>query len=178
MSRKRAWFRWRYEVKELDISMVFDRLKERYQAVPGKILRDDGEEFISREPEKFKEIYDIQCLKRKEGGVMDELLISTDQGIYKVISEYNIRYVLNQKGDVVRQDGSTSQSNSLLPSAYMIIDVVKSEENVIGYTLIGGGYGHGVGMSQNGAKAMGLMDMDCERILGFYFGDCQTENIY
>lgn len=176
--QEEAWFRWSYEVKELDISMIFDRLKERYQAVPGKILHEDGETFTSQEPKSFKEIYDIRCLKRKEGGVMDELLIDTDQGAYKVISEYNIRYILNQKGDVVRKDGSTYQSNSLLPSAYMIIDIVKSGENVIGYTLAGGGYGHGVGMSQNGAKAMGLMDMDCERILGFYFGDCRTENIY
>lgn len=58
---------------------------------------------------------------------MEELLIETDQGTYKVISEYNIRYVLNQKGEVIRQDGSSHQSSTLLPSAYMIIDVVKKE---------------------------------------------------
>ena len=109
---------------------------------------------------------------------MEELLIETDQGTYKVISEYSIRYVLNQRGEVIRQDGSSHQSSTLLPSAYMIIDVVKKGECVVGYTLIGGGYGHGVGMSQNGAKAMGLMEMDCQQILGFYFVDCQVKNIY
>ena len=109
---------------------------------------------------------------------MEELLIDIDQGTYKIVSEYNIRYVLNQKGDVLRQDGSVYQSNTLLPSAYLIIDLVKEGENVVGYTLIGGGYGHGVGMSQNGAKAMGLREMDCRQILGFYFGDCQVKNIY
>ena len=176
--REEAWFRWTYEVKEIDISRISDRLKERYQAVPGKILYEEGDEFLSREPKKFKEIYNICCLKRKEGGVMEELLIDTDQGTYKIVSEYNIRYVLNQKGDVLRQDGSVYQSNTLLPSAYLIIDLVKEGENVVGYTLIGGGYGHGVGMSQNGAKAMGLREMDCRQILGFYFGDCQVKNIY
>lgn len=176
--REEAWFRWSYEVKELDVSMVCERLVERYQAAPGKILCEDDGDFISQEPEKFKEIYDIRCAKRKEGGVMDELLIETDKGVYKVVSEYNIRYVLNQKGDVVRQDGSTSQSSTLLPSAYMIIDVVKSGENVVGYTLSGGGYGHGVGMSQNGARAMGIVDMGWEEILGFYFGNCQVKNVY
>ncbi len=177
--QEEAWFRWEYQVEELDVKMVYDRLVQRFEAVPLKILCEKKEgEFESEKPDQFKEIYDIRCLKRKEGGVMEELLIETDQGTYKVISEYNIRYVLNQKGEVIRQDGSSHQSSTLLPSAYMIIDVVKKGECVVGYTLIGGGYGHGVGMSQNGAKAMGLMEMDCQQILGFYFVDCQVKNIY
>ena len=32
--------------------------------------------------------------------------------------------------------------------------------------------------TENGAKAMGLMEMDCQHILGFYFVDCQVKNIY
>ncbi|MCM1127495.1 MAG: SpoIID/LytB domain-containing protein [Lachnospiraceae bacterium] len=176
--KEEPWFRWSYTVENLDVSMLSDRLKERYHAAPDKILCGEGEEFISKEPGKIKEIYEICCLKRKEGGVMDELLIDTDQGAYKVISEYNIRYILNQQNQVIRQDGSVYESSTLLPSAYFVIDTVKSKENVIGYTVTGGGYGHGVGMSQNGAKAMGLMDLDWEEILTFYFGDCRIENIY
>ncbi|MDE7286759.1 MAG: hypothetical protein K2N55_07975 [Lachnospiraceae bacterium] len=49
---------------------------------------------------------------------------------------------------------------------------------MVGYTIIGGGYGHGVGMSQNGARAMGMADMDCESILSFFYKDCQIEKIY
>lgn len=176
--KEEPWFRWSYTVEDLDVSMLSERLKERYHAAPDKILCGEGEEFISKEPGKIKEIYEIRCLKRKEGGVMDELLIDTDQGAYKVISEYNIRYILNQQNQVIRQDGSAYESSTLLPSAYFVIDTVKSKENVIGYTVIGGGYGHGVGMSQNGAKAMGLMDLKWEEILTFYFGDCRIENIY
>ena len=158
--------------------MIADRLKERYHAVPDKILREKEEGFVKEEPGEIKEIYDIRCLKRKEGGVMDELLVDTDQGTYKVVSEYNIRYILNQENEVMRQDGSVYKSSTLLPSAYISIDTVKSGENVVGYTIFGGGYGHGVGMSQNGAKAMGLMNSDCEEIITFYFGDCRMENIY
>lgn len=176
--KEEPWFRWSYTVEDMDVSMIADRLKERYHAVPDKILHEKEEEFVKEEPGKIKEIYDIRCLKRKEGGVMDELLLDTDQGAYKVVSEYNIRYVLNQKTEVIRQDGSVYESSTLLPSAYMIIDTVKSGENVIGYTIFGGGYGHGVGLSQNGAKAMGLLAADCEEIITFYFGDCRMENIY
>ena len=75
---------------------------------------------------------------------MEELLLETDQGTYKVLTEYNIRYILNQNCQVRRADGSLYEAAALLPSAYLIIDVVKSGKDVIGYTMIGGGYGHGV----------------------------------
>ena len=146
--------------------------------IPEEADLRNPENFSSREPEKVQKIYEISCLKRKEGGVIDELLLYTDRGIYKIISEYNIRYVLNQGGPVVRQDGSTYESSLLLPSAYFTIDTVKSGKNVIGYTIIGGGYGHGVGMSQNGARAMGLAGMFWEEILTFYFAECHLENAY
>ena len=185
-----AWFRWEYEVEELDVSMLFDRLIERYKAGPEKILHYTGERneleeagteaenYLSEEPEKIGEIYDIRCVRRKEGGVMDELLLDTDQGIYKIVTEYNIRYILNQGNAVVRQDGSTYESNMLLPSAYIAIEPARADEKVTGYRIVGGGYGHGVGMSQNGAKAMGLEGMSSEEILTFYYEDCRLENVY
>lgn len=180
-----TWFRWKYQVEELDVSLLSQKLRERYQAGNSKILTFTGEGspdaadalFEEREPEGFRKVYDIRCLKRKEGGVMDELLIETEEGIYKVISEYNIRYLLNQGNDAVGQK-DVPLNSSLLPSAYMIIDTVKSGKNVVGYNIMGGGYGHGVGMSQNGAKAMGLKGMDYETILSFYYQDCQLDKIY
>lgn len=184
--KEEPWFRWEYQIDELDVSLLSQRLKERFDAASGKVLTfvGEGEEeenpelFEAKEPKEFKKVYDIRCLKRKEGGVMDELLIETDKGSYKVVSEYNIRYILNQGGEVIRQDGSSYESSSLLPSAYLIIDTVKSEKNVVGYTISGGGYGHGVGMSQNGARAMGMEEEDFESILSFYFQDCQLDKIY
>lgn len=184
--REEPWFRWSYQVDELDISMLSERISERFHAAPGKVLTltgesgnlEDPELYESKEPKEFKKVYEIRCLKRKEGGVIDELLIETDKGTYKVISEYNIRYILNQGGEVIRQDDSPYAGNSLLPSAYLIIDVVKEDKNVVGYTIIGGGYGHGVGMSQNGARAMGLSHADCESILSFYFQGSQLDKLY
>lgn len=48
---------------------------------------------------------------------------------------------------------------------------------MIGYTLIGGGYGHGAGMSQNGAKALGEEGVLYRAILAFFFPGCELENI-
>ena len=48
---------------------------------------------------------------------------------------------------------------------------------MVGYTLVGGGYGHGVGMSQNGARALGTKGASFQDILQFYFKGCQVEKI-
>ena len=46
------------------------------------------------------------------------------------------------------------------------------------YTFVGNGWGHGVGMSQWGAKAMADQGHDYEDILTFYYTGTYLENIY
>lgn len=47
---------------------------------------------------------------------------------------------------------------------------------MVGYTLTGGGYGHGVGMSQNGAKALGKKEVSYEQILAMFYPGCTLED--
>lgn len=184
--KNEPWYRWQYQAEKIDVEAISERIKSRYQADSSKILTftgegkdwDNAEEYTGKDIEGFSEIYDIKCLKRREGGVMDELLIETEEGSYKVISEYNIRYVLSQGGSVVRQDRSEAEAGQLLPSAYLVIDTVKKDENVIGYTIFGGGYGHGVGLSQNGARAMGNAGMKYEEMAAFFYPGCEIEKRY
>jgi len=180
-----AWYRWNYEVKELKVSVLYERLYSRFWADNSKVLKLTGGDakaknavYESIEPSEFEEIHNMECTKRREGGVMDELLLYTDTGTYKVISEYNIRYVLNQGGEVTRQDGSNVSCGQLLPSAYMILDNHVGNDVLTGYRIIGGGYGHGVGMSQNGAKNMAKQGMDSEEIIAFFYAGCEQKQIY
>ena len=55
-----------------------------------------------------------------------------------------------------------------LPSAYFAIEEVREGETLTGYRLNGGGYGHGAGMSQNGANTMGNNGMTYQDILNFF----------
>ena len=54
----------------------------------------------------------------------------------------------------------------------------KEDGKVVGYKLIGGGFGHGVGMSQNGAKNMAAAGYKAEDILQFYYEGCDVRHIY
>lgn len=179
LEKEEPWYRWRYEAGNLDEEELINRIKARYQANPSLVLtKKNGVEedyFVSEEIGEIGEIKELEICKRGSGGVAEELLIVGNKTTLKIVSEYNIRSVLcNGISQVVRQDGSSSAAAVLLPSAFFIMEVGKSGENVVGYTLIGGGYGHGVGMSQNAAKAMGNLGYNYRGILERFFTGCEV----
>ncbi len=174
-----GWYRWTYQVKKLDVEQICGLLQKRYQVNKNLVLTWDGEEYISKPIDNFEEILDLYVAKRGMGGIADELHIVTDKATYKVITEHNIRYVLNNgESKVVRQDGSEVASPTILPSAFFVLTISKEKENVVGYTLSGGGFGHGVGMSQNGAKNMAKSGYQAEDILLFFYDNCSVKNVY
>lgn len=174
-----GWYRWTYEVKKLDTDHMLEMLQKRYDANSKLILTLVDGEFVSREIKELSAIKNIYIECRLSGGVADELIIETKDNTYKVISEHNIRYVLNDgKSSVHRQDGSKVASSSLLPSGFFVISTRKEKGNVVGYSLIGGGFGHGVGMSQNGAKEMANYGYRSQDILLYFYDGCHLENIY
>lgn len=175
-----AWYRWKYEVDEIEEAHILEILQKRYDANAKLILTKNKKgEFESKPVEKLGDIKDIYIEKRNDGGVADELIIEGTRNTFKVISEHNIRYVLNDgRSKVIRQDGSETASATLLPSAYMVIVTGKEDDIVVGYSLIGGGYGHGVGMSQNGAKEMAAKGFKSEDILTFFYRACEVKDVY
>ena len=169
-----GWYRWTYTVKEIDVDRMLETLKKRYEANGKLILTLKDGDYCSQSIKNFSKVTDISIVKRGPGGVADELVIATDKGTYKIISEYNIRAVLcDGVTGVVRQDGSEVSMPNLLPSAFFVIEPSHDKKNVVGYNIIGGGFGHGVGMSQNGAKNMALQGLDAEQILNFFYEGCE-----
>ena len=169
-----GWYRWTYTVKEIDTDRMLETLKKRYEANGKLILTLKDGDYSSQSIKAFSKVTGITIVKRGPGGVADELVIATDKGTYKIISEYNIRAVLcDGVTGVVRQDGSEVSMPTLLPSAFFVIEPSNDKKNVVGYNIIGGGFGHGVGMSQNGAKNMALQGLGAEQILNFFYEGCE-----
>lgn len=175
-----GWYRWNYFVEEIDANVIASGMKTRQKANKNLILKQDkNDKYVASEVENFSEIYNITLGKRGQGGVLDSLYIETDCGTYQIIGEYNIRYVLNNgEAMVVKQDGTEVSSPTLLPSAFFVMDVIKEDDNVKGYEITGGGYGHGVGMSQNGAKHMAQAGMDSTQILNFFYDGSIVNTVY
>jgi stage II sporulation protein D len=174
-----SWYRWTYTVGDLDEDRLLEALQSRYQADPNRILTMVDGDFVSQPIKKLGHVLDIRISSRVSGGNAEELLLETDEHTFKILTGHNIRYVLNDgETKVYRQDGSQVASPNLLPSAFFLIDTVKEKDYVTGYILTGGGYGHGVGMSQNGAKNMSLSGYTAKDILEFFYENCTVAQVY
>lgn len=171
-----SWYRWKYEHKNMDA--MEEKLKNRLEKYPNYVFTSaDGETWGNQSLGEDFSIVDIQIKKRRVGGTIEEILVTTDKGYILVKNEYHIRAVLTDgESKVSLQNGSGYACGNLLPSAFFSLDVEKNDNRVIGIKLIGGGFGHGVGMSQNGAKNLAELGYQAEGILEFYYEGCQVRN--
>lgn len=184
--RQEPWYRWSITVESLDTESLRKVLKERQEAEPDRILVEKSSNAgnagsnaeAAGEWEDIGRITDIRIGKRGDGGIAESLVIKGEKKTVTVLSQYNIRAVLCAGGvTAVRQDGSKVELKMLLPSAFFEIESVKEGENMIGYKLYGGGYGHGAGMSQNAARHMAEKGYTTADILLFFYRDCKIENV-
>ena len=66
----------------------------------------------------------------------------------------------------------------MLPSAFCHFEPVMEDGVITGYTIIGGGYGHGIGMSQNAVANMVKSGMTYDTILQFFYQGTELMNVY
>lgn len=174
-----GWYRWFYNVENIDVERMLGILQKRYDVNNKLVLTLQDGEFVPAPIEELEHIKNMTIAVRGRGGIADELLIETGENTYKVISEHNIRYILNNgESKVIRQDGSEVAAATLLPSAFFSLHLAMEDDIVTGYTLAGGGFGHGVGMSQNGAKNMAKEGYTSDEILTFFYDGCVVKNVY
>lgn len=97
---------------------------------------------VFREGDELGKIKDIKVMRRGDSGKVIELELMTSKGCYRISKELVIRRVF-------QKDGIS------LPSANVVFEkTVDTYGNITDITAYGGGFGHGVGMSQFGAGYM------------------------
>lgn len=175
-----SFYRWKYETG-LDTEVLEKRVKECYNRNKNYVLYlEDSGEFSAKDTfESIGEVTDILVVERSEGGRSEKLLIRGSENSVMICGEYQIRYVLlNAENTIYKQDGTTTTMSTLLPSAFVDIQCGQTDGNVIEYTVVGGGYGHGNGMSQNGAGNMAKNGYSYTEILMTFYEDCSVDKIY
>jgi len=110
-------------------------------------------------------LQDIEITKTGEGGIALQIKATGDKGTVTVDTENKIRKALGGSGfEITKQDGTAEPGSALLPSAFFTI---KKEGDT--FVISGGGLGHGIGMSQNGANEMAKKGRDYKEILSLFF---------
>lgn len=111
----------------------------------------------------------IEVTKRGGGDVAIEMKATGKKGSVVVKTENKIRSALGGYGyQIILNDGSVTDSRDLLPSAFF---TVKKSGDM--FVISGGGFGHGIGMSQNGANEMAKQGADYEEILRLFYKDIE-----
>ena len=150
------WFQWQTEISS-------EKLLENAKAMYGEISKIQG----------------LKIQETGEGDAVLNLALQTDQGTREIRSEYDIRSLLAPSGSpVIRQDGSSVKGGALLPSAYFTLEESRGGDGSLqGYKIVGGGYGHGVGMSQNGAKGMAQAGKTYQEILSYFYQEVEIGKV-
>lgn len=137
------WYSWNIEIGESDMD---------------KILQLNIDDEIGK-------LENVAIDEVGAGDVALSLVISGSEKETTIHGENAIRKALGSDlYDITRNDGKTSQGSSLLPSAFFTID---KKDDI--YYIEGGGLGHGIGMSQNGANEMAKLGSDYLEILTTFY---------
>ncbi|MFK4785542.1 SpoIID/LytB domain-containing protein [Fusobacterium sp. MFO224] len=134
-------------------------------------------------------LQDIVVMERGKSGVITYLLIKGTNGTYLLKGEYTVRKVLglnrNNVGKLVkvrlskRGTGEYSEKVTLKNPNLLLSGFLAVEKKGNSFNIYGGGYGHGVGMSQYGANDLANnYGYNYAKILKTYYKDITIKNMY
>ena len=113
---------------------------------------------------------DVLIAGRRPGGSVRELILMGGGKTVSLTRESEIRSAFLPKTEqVTRNDGSVMDGYEKLPSSFFYIENHFEKGELASVTVYGGGCGHGIGMSQNCAKALGGQGKDCREILQYFY---------
>jgi stage II sporulation protein D len=116
----------------------------------------------------------ISVSSRTKAGYVCGLTVSYEYGSVLLENENEIRQFLGKYlTELTLSDGSTRTGFTSLPSACFAI----TETDGSTLYLTGGGFGHGIGMSQYGADAMGKAGLDYRAILEAYYPGAEISQL-
>lgn len=130
-------------------------------------VKEISEGFARSTGKNVGNITDIEVLERVNGGAAVKVKVTGDKGETVIDSESAIRSAFgNGNVDMNTKSGTTRYAN--LPSTFCVFEKVTEGKKLTGFKITGGGYGHGIGMSQNAANKM-AESMTYAQILEFFY---------
>ncbi len=151
-----------------------DRMSEDIKCFA--VMAEDGSFEPADEPlSGIGTIEEITVTRRGDSGIILEMVLTGSDAVIRVTGQTNIRQIYSPEEVVItKQDGTENSGWTSLPSPFYYID---NDSSAGGFLISGGGFGHGVGMSQNGANEMAKQGYSCEEIIKHYYQGIRIEKI-
>lgn len=168
------WYRWKVY---FGCGQLTEILQKTLTTVSNKVVEGNISD--------LGKLQGIAVTRRGEGGIAMELALTFEKGQVTVKTENAIRKVLSPTkltiGEPIylqRKGGDSLTGNTILPSGFFAVKEMKNEKGELtGIALYGGGNGHGVGMSQYGAKGLAEEGKTAEEIIQYYFPGTTVERV-
>ncbi|MGN0482978.1 MAG: SpoIID/LytB domain-containing protein [Lachnospiraceae bacterium] len=170
--RDSTYFRWS---GTLDFSNSSEHVKHtitvRREARPESFtFLDPNQNQVEWIEKNFGALKGFVVKKRAKCGSIRVLQVIFENGTVNVTSEYTIRLILAcGEETLMGQNNTEITMHELLPSAFVCWDDLGG----LRFQVYGGGYGHGIGMSQTAAGKMAEEGMSCDEILNFFYHDIE-----
>lgn len=124
--------------------------------------------------EKYGRLKSMKVEERSNSGYVLKLTFTFEKGKRTYEKENEIRYALGKYLlSLTLADGTKRTNFHSVPSA--CFEIASSKDGTI--VLKGGGFGHGIGMSQYGADAMGREGKNWQEILLNYYQDVKITSV-
>lgn len=169
------WYRWNVSVdikegaSEL-LQNILDCQKSNPEEV--KVCKAGEENFTKGKILSDQSFTNVEIGRRGAGGIVCSIIFTGKEQKIQIEGQHNIRKALAlKKNQIVRQDGSKIESFQLLPSSFFTLKCTEADGAVATLEITGGGFGHGVGLSQNGANQMAKRGKYYQDILFFFYKD-------
>ena len=168
-----AYWRWKTRIGKRELfSKIPDRLISMYKNNPKNVMTLVGDEWKQVPLKNIGNVKDIIVAARGESGIITHFLVVTDQNKFLIAKEFNVRKLLSTNTALYGAKGTEGEYSAKpivpnvvsLPSAYLALEF---DEDYI--NIYGGGYGHGVGMSQYAASTLVKDGLDYKKILSRYY---------
>lgn len=182
------WYRWKVYFSCGQLSEIAaETLPKAAEKNPALLLvRQEDGSFREGIPQNLGRLQGIAVMQRGAGGVVMELEMQFEGGTVRIRTENMVRQVLSPTrrsvGEEIylqRKDGTSITGNRMLPSGFFAVKEMRNEAGKLtGIALYGGGNGHGVGLSQYGAKKLAEQGKTAAEILEIYFPGTRTERVY
>lgn len=173
-------FRWEYDFTRTELEEILHTTLQQ-QSKKGLVSPNyDGDI-------KLEGLKEIKPLKRIQSGKITEIEVISKTGDYKIKTQLGIRRVFKKDGAMFpssaffvepsKKEEALADKNEEDSGIIKLFDFSSDDKYPQSFKFIGGGFGHGVGMSQYGASALSKMGKKYPEILNHYYSDIKISTI-
>lgn len=174
------WYRWQTTISKTNLQKQINSKLSAYSSNGSKsvLVKQSNGTYKGVKITNIGSLKKISICERAKSGMAKGILITGSKATVKVLNATYIRYMLAPvSSKLEKQNGSSVSKMSILPSSFFYVANEKDSKGNVCFTVYGAGYGHGVGMSQNGANQMAKEGYDYKDIMHHYFQNITLSHI-